>query len=882
MEIKDYYIGIDYGTSNSCVGIYMNSVVQIAPNRIGERTTPSLVSFIDDKIFVGEETLNQKIEGSNLIYEVKRFIGLDYEELIKSDFAKNLNYDIINQDGKPLIKVFFKGKEEFYSPEEISAFIIKKIVSNAEDFINDKELGVKITKAVLTVPVNFTKKQKDALNAAARLADLEIIRIINEPTAAALAYGLNKEDLNIENEPPLSEMKIKKEEYIIVFDLGGGTFDMTLLNIRKKNNYDFEVIGNKGNPHLGGSDFDNMLLDYCIKKLCEYTGLNETDIRENKNECKRLKIKCEAAKKLLSEANEAYINLDNLFDKEDICIKITREKFESICKHLFDKIKLIINDLLTEKKKEPKDIDSVILIGGATKMIGIKNILNTIFGENKIKYNINPDETVAYGATLQCAKIEEKDKINFNLQDIIPYNLGIAVKNQNKNEDKELMYTIIKKNSKIPYNSDAFPFTITLDEKTKDINVNIYEGNDKYAENNNRLEVLTIKDVNKIGPIDYTVQFMVDVDCKLTVNIIIKSLQKIFTKKIENDITNAFVDRNRKRIKINKNKSITMKSVIYLINSIKKSIAESKDTNIKLEKLIDCCKGYEQLVNNYMIFAKENEFALEKVFYYTKLLFYVYLDRILLNDDKKDNIQEIINNIKKYMENIISVVGYIIYLLDIFQTINNKDINCKNIFCQIFTNFMELMNEEGNKRMKNLKYSRYFSQLYYEKAFYCYKKYFKECDLTKVDREIKHKLEEQILINKKKLNEIKSYAVVVDSLAKEQKFLVGNNTGYTFMVNQIEKLNDPDSLSVDELKQLLDLFKKMDEIYEIKEKSLEDAYCIANIIKIHYKLLKYDITDKLIEYLDKFNFIMEEREDEQYNWYKEIKEIINEIEMKNN
>ena len=837
MAIKDYYIGIDYGTSNSCVGIYMNSVVQIAPNRIGERTTPSLVSFIDDKIFVGEETLNQKIEGSNLIYEVKRFIGLDYEEFIKNDFSKNLNYDIINQDGKPLIKVFFKGKEEFYSPEEISAFIIKKIVSNAEDFIDDKESGVKITKAVLTVPVNFKKKQKDALNAAARLADLEIIRIINEPTAAALAYGLCKEDLNIESEPPLSEMEIKKEEYIIVFDLGGGTFDMTLLNLRKKNNYDFEVIGNKGDPHLGGSDFDNILLDYCIKKLCEYTGLNETDIRKNKNECKRLKIKCEAAKKLLSEANEAYINLDNLFDKEDICIKITREKFESICKHLFDKIKLIINDLLTEKKKEPKDIDSVILIGGATKMIGIRNILNTIFGESKIKYNINPDETVAYGATLQCAKIEEKDKINFNLQDIIPYNLGISVKNQNKNEDKELMFTIIKKNSKIPYNSDAFPFTITLNEKTKDINVNIYEGNDKYAENNNRLEVITIKNVNKVGPIDYSVQFMVDVDCKLTVNIIIKSLQKIFTKKIENDITNAFVDRNRKIIKINKNKSITMKSV---------------------------------------------EFALEKVFYYTKLLFYVYLDRILLNDDKKDNIQEIINNIKKYMENNISIVGYIIYLLDIFQTINNKDINCKNIFCQIFTNFMELMNEEGNKRMKNLKYSRYFSKLYYEKAFYCYKKYFKECDLTKVDREIKHKLEEQILINKKKLNEIKSYAVVVDSLAKEQKFLVGNNTGYTFMVNQIEKLNDPDSLSVDELKQLLDLFKKMDEIYEIKEKSLEDAYCIANIIKIHYKLLKYDITDKLIEYLDKFNFIMEEREDEQYNWYKEIKEIINEIEMKNN
>ena len=918
MVETEYCIGIDYGTSNSCVGLYKNSVINIAPNRIGERTTPSLVSFVDDKIFVGEEILSQKIEENNLIYEVKRFIGMDYEELKKNGFDKDLNYDIINHYGKPKIKVNIKGVEQLYSPEEISALIIKKIVSNAEDFINENGLGVKIKKAVMTVPVHFSQNQRDAIRTAARLANIEIIRIINEPTAAALAYGLGlDEDLIIEKEDrkrklnnltnirnnnyevaPLVKEKIHKVENVIVFDLGGGTFDLTLLNVRKKDDINFEVIGTNGRPNLGGSDFDNILVNYCIKRFCRNTGVKENDIRSNKKVCKRLKIICEAAKKILSESNEAFINIDQFFEKEDFIIKITKDTFEELCKELFNEIKSVIYELLENLGKSPENIDYIILIGGATRMVGIKNLLKTIFGERKIKDNLNPDETVAYGATLQCAKIEQKDKVNFNLQDIIPYNLGIAVANKNINELNKgaIMNILIPKYSKIPSFSKEKSFMIELNEKHRDININVYEGNDQYVENNKRLDVITIKDINKLGRIDYTIKFSIDVDCKLTVIITINSLKKIFKKTIEKDVTNAILDKNKKKIKINKNKCISpLKSVMDLINNIKENIIYFPNNNEKLEKLIDYSNGYEQLINNYMIFAKDNDYALEKVFDYTKELFYGYLEiiKLIIDENRNDNIQEIIkktisdnkdiiDKIKERMQDLISVVGYVVYLLEIFKVLicpEYNNINYKNIFYIIFSNFIKLMNDEGDKRMKNIKFSRYFSKLYYEKAFYCCKKYIKNDDLYKIDINIKHKLEEVIEANRKKLNEIKSFAIVVESLANEKKFLIGNS-GFTFILNKISKLNNPENLSIDELKELLDLFQNMEDSYNIKEKCVEEAYCIANIIKIQYEL-KVGLTDKIIKYIDKLNYIMNGN-DEKYYWYKEIKKIINEIDNRNN
>ena len=901
MDIKEYFLGIDYGTSNSCVGIYLNSSVNIAPNRIGERSTPSIVLFSEGKIFVGEDTLNQKIEENNLIYEVKRFIGLDYDEFEKSEFSKHLNYVVVNQDGKPKIKVIIKGKEQFYSAEEISAFIIKKMVNSAEDFINEREQGTKITKAVMTVPCHFCEKQKEAVRAAARLADIDVVRIINEPTAAALAYGLGK-DLTPENEKkkkrnrftnigkntyevaPSAIEKLKKEENVIVFDLGGGTFDITLLNLRK--NYDgiidFEVLGTDGDNSLGGSDFDNRIVNYCINKFCKKNDKNEKDIRNDKKICKSLKIKCEAAKKILSISNETFIRIEGMCDGEDFYEKITKNDFENMCQDLFLKIKSIIKNLLKESGKSPEEIDSVILVGGATRMTCIKDLLNKVFGEKKVKDTIDPDEAVAFGATLEYAKIMKKDKINFNLQDIIPYNLGIAAMNPNPKEIKKgyIMKTIIKKYSKIP-TSEEEPFKITLNEKNREININVYEGNDKYVENNRRLDVLYIKQFPIAGEINYTVKFDVDVNSNLTVNVFFNSINKTYTKQIKESITNAICDKLNKKIKINKSKSIKpLNKALLMITRFKESIRTSSDINQRLEDLIEISNEYEQLIKNYLVFVNDNDFILEKVYNYTLELFSIYAERI--NFDKivdikisnKNKIPDIIIKIKEGMNNLISIVGYVTSLLDTLFIIRE---NAKDEFYLILLNFMELMNNEGKKKIKNAKFSRYYSKLYFEKAFYTYKKYAKNYDLKTIDRDLKKKLEEQEEINIKHLKEINSFAIVIESLANEKKFLIGH-TGFTFMINQIEKLKDMTKLSANELKELFDLFQNTADSYDPKEKSIEEGYCIANIIKILYKLYNDRNNEKLEKYIDRLEDIMENRQDEKYIWYNEIKEIIKEIE----
>ena len=570
---KEYHVGIDYGTSNSCVGIFINGSVQIAPNRLGERTTPSVVAFnTEDKAIIGEDTLSQKIDDfKNIIYEVKRFIGLSYEEFTKKDFAKNLNYEVVNIDNVPKIKICINGVDYFYTAIEISGLIIKKMIQNAEDFINEIHQGVKINKAVLTVPAHFNKNQIDAVRAAANLAGIEVARIIFEPTAAAIAYGLgqnliagdknkimNKKDINSSLSPedgcdapsPFSLMKNGSSELVIVFDLGGGTLDVTLLNIKKNNegNTDFEVLATDGDIHLGGSDFDNKIIDFCINKFCQETGHKEEEIRQDKQTCKRLKIKCENAKKLLSIMNETVINIDNFYGQEDMMIPLNRNTFEDICKDLYEQIEKILLSTIKNNGKTISQIDEVILVGGATRMTGIKNFLSSIFGPMKIKSTLNPDEAVAYGATLDRAKMEENDKINFNLQDIIAYNMGIEIENNQ-------MSTIIKKYSKIPCSNDK-NYMISLTEKRPDIIVTIYEGNEKLVKDNQKLGEIVIDNIKKVGDFKYNVNFKVDVNSKLTVIIKIEELGIEKVEEIKN-ITHALADKKSKKIKILKSKQLT-------------------------------------------------------------------------------------------------------------------------------------------------------------------------------------------------------------------------------------------------------------------------------------------------------------------------------------
>ena len=889
--MDNHYFGLDFGTSNSSIAFYKNSNITVAPNRIGERATPSLVLFSENSkdIFIGEDVLDQNLEGATLIYDVKRFVGLSYEQFKKKKFSEHLNYTVIDDGGKPKIKVKYNGKEELYTAEEISSFIIQKIVYNAKEFIKTS-----ITKAVIAVPVHFSENQIDGICESAKGAGIEITRVIKEPTAAALAYGMGK-DLIFDNSSinndicssfasnnevaPSPIAKSKVEENVMIFDLGGGTFDITVLNIRKLNEKElnFDIRATNGIPEFGGSDFDNKLVDYCVKKFCQKTNKKEEFVKNNIKAYKRLKVKCENAKKLLSINNESIINMDNFDYEEDIPIKITTSQFEDICYDLFEKIEFKIQELF-DKSESPikkEEINSIILIGGATRMPGIKKLLKKIFkDENKIKDSINPEEAVSIGAALEAAKIEESQRINFTLQDIIPYNLGIAVANQNINEINkgEKMYTLIKKFSRIPTEQlKEKSFEVNLSKESPDIIVNIYEGNDPYVSGNCKLGFIRIDNLKSIGKIIYKIQFCVDVNSKLRVNIKIDSLGINQTKEIEKGVTHAFLDKKNKKISICKSKQInTISSIISNIDFYKSTINSSIGPE-KYEKLKECSNEYEDLINNYMKFANNNDFVFEKINLYTKELFKIYIELFNSDENIKDEVSNIITKIKGFMKNLISFIGYVTCLIDLFS-----DLRMKEYFYKILINYLELMIEEGNNRSKIVKFRRYYSKLYFEKAFFVYKKYIKNEEFKIIDYGLSKQLKKLYQDIEKNLNQIDSFAFLINSLAEEKKILFGSS-GYTKAIKEIEKLKRLELLTTEELEDLLDLFQNMSNTFQFKEKNIGQAFCFANIIKINYKILKNKNLSKLEDYIDKLEIIMSEREDQNYQWYIEIKDIIKEI-----
>ena len=890
---KEYHVGIDYGTSNSCVGIFINGSVQIAPNRLGERTTPSVVAFnTEDKAIIGEDTLSQKIDDfKNIIYEVKRFIGLSYEEFTKKDFAKNLNYEVVNIDNVPKIKICINGVDYFYTAIEISGLIIKKMIQNAEDFINEIHQGVKINKAVLTVPAHFNKNQIDAVRAAANLAGIEVARIIFEPTAAAIAYGLgqnliagdknkimNKKDINSSLSPedgcdapsPFSLMKNGSSELVIVFDLGGGTLDVTLLNIKKNNegNTDFEVLATDGDIHLGGSDFDNKIIDFCINKFCQETGHKEEEIRQDKQTCKRLKIKCENAKKLLSIMNETVINIDNFYGQEDMMIPLNRNTFEDICKDLYEQIEKILLSTIKNNGKTISQIDEVILVGGATRMTGIKNFLSSIFGPMKIKSTLNPDEAVAYGATLDRAKMEENDKINFNLQDIIAYNMGIEIENNQ-------MSTIIKKYSKIPCSNDK-NYMISLTEKRPDIIVTIYEGNEKLVKDNQKLGEIVIDNIKKVGDFKYNVNFKVDVNSKLTVIIKIEELGIEKVEEIKN-ITHALADKKSKKIKILKSKQLTpLISINSMIESSLNKLIESTTDEEKVKNLNNCIQIQEDKVNNYVMFLVDNETAYEYVYNSTRELFEFYIEMFKLKKNQKTELSTYIEKIKEFMKNLIKAIGYMEELLGMFNEL--RKIDCQNEFYAIFTNFIELLNNEALDKKNNKKYSRYYCKLYFERVFYDKRKYITDYDLEIMDEKIKIKYSEQTKIAEDELKKVNSFTEFIEQKLKQGEFTYGK-TGFTKIGQKIENFEEnPEDLSIEELQEVLDIYENMASSFDKTKYTLGELYCIGNIIYINGQLFQRGY-QKLWKDINRFETILEHKDYEE-DWIDSIKDIINDIKLK--
>ena len=899
-------VGIDFGTSNSCSGVYINGVVKIVPNKIGERITPSIVLFktnkkkdqnnkevVKEEILVGEEALCEPIGNiRNYIYEIKRFIGLDYDELKESGFMESLNYEIVKEGDIPKIKIESNGQYKYYAVEEISAFIIKKIITSTEDFIAETmdRKGLKIKNAVFTVPSQFTDQQKQSILQAAKLAGIEVPRIINEPTAAALAYGIGK-DLTYKpknnlfistaegvdyNVAPSASQIIKSEEKVMIFDLGGGTLDITILNINKNqdNSLNFDVKVTRGDIHLGGSDFDKILMDYCIKYFCEDTGINKQDILKDYRACRRLKVKCENAKKLLSIKHDVLIQIDNFYQENDLMLKIRQSEFINICKPLYNRINDKIMDVLNEAEYKADDIEKVILVGGATRISGIKDRLNKIFGENKIKDDINPEEAVAIGATLDAAKLQIQQKMNFTLQDIIPYNIGIAVQNQNPNdEDTEIMHPIIKKYSKIP-NRKEKRYKANLSEQNPDIVVNVYEGNNKSIKKNIKLGEAIISDLKKRGDVIYKVILNIAVNGKLTGYI--QSDELNITKDID------FIENCRKgitidhKIKITDNTNLeTLASVAPDIQKKKDIIRTSQNINIKLNNLIDCSKIYEELIKNYNIFVKINEYLYEKIFTYTKELFELYMERLKL---KREDTKNLIKKIKERMMNLVNEQNYIEELM-----LNFKELKAgyKNEFYLIFCNYMEILNNAGLSKLKGGRFSRYYAKMNFEKVFFGIKKFVEEKDLTIIDSEIKKFYDSQKLINEEELKKINSFAFLVDLYARDKKYIPGG-LGFTNINRKIEGFNQKQDPTFEEAQEILDLFQNMADSYEINEKSIGEAYCLANIIKISFENLGITDYDKLEIYIERFEFIMDGKETDNYKWYNEIIKIIEKLKLKNN
>ena len=454
-NLKDnYIIGIDLGTTNSCVGVYKNNRVDIIENTLGKRITPSYVCYkTNSKILVGEQAKDQIINNiKNTIYDTKRLIGRNFSDEIVQKDIKLWSFTVKgNEKDKPIIEVTVNKEKKILYPEQVSSIILSTLKKDAEDF-----LGREVKEAVITVPAYFNNNQRQSTIDAGKIAGFNEIRTINEPTAAAIAYGL--------------ENICEHEKKIMVFDFGGGTLDITILKIKNKQ---FEVITSSGDSHLGGEDIDNELVNFCVKQFKVKEGIEISS--KNQKALKRLKKECIEAKHILSIAKEASIYIKSLSEETDLDLKINRIEFNNICEEIFEKCIKHVENSINESKLEKSDIEKIVLVGGSSKIPKIQEILGNIFGKEKLCKTINPDEAIAQGAAIYGNQFNTNEINNFEelmIKDIVPHSLGVKIKGN-------LLDKIIYKNTKIPCKIEKQ--YESADDYQDKIEICIYEGESKFV-----------------------------------------------------------------------------------------------------------------------------------------------------------------------------------------------------------------------------------------------------------------------------------------------------------------------------------------------------------------------------------------------------------------